>query len=564
MSSTYHNDLIKIQTKNLFDVPLDVETSFDSGMDMSQVEIGAGTSPFTMMGGGRNRNHDGGGVMKNVNFEMDSVDADFDEVDLNNINDAGQVEFLQKGGNDPQLFDKIELQRDDSSSSPSFDKSDFTETIIPVKDNIQVQSGGGGNDNIEMEIEELDLNEADVDEYGNVENPGEDAPNADDEKDTEYDMENIKDIYQGPPPKWVHPELTIENDDDMINKMNQEDIEAKVAMYVDYYNSDEYSQYLKYFQMVYSASHQKYSVRRDVEGNIYLIKRQQQNKRRDTDSDDEDEDDDDKKEKNKKMDLKEKDKKKEKDLKEKEKDKVKGKKTGKETVQDIINDTGFKKNYMIKLTPPEYLNIEKELSRITNDLNVLSGEIKLMQNDLIELGMDIKPNDIKRFEKTKNKFYKLINRKSIYSRYFYTINNLTDETEENPEINNIFVNELIGYEDNNDVKAFKLKSNIVRAPTMLIDNIILQLKDNLENFSAIIQNEENKDVTDVKDVKDKVNKAKSENNEYESKIKTFLINKKINDEKTQKELDSLINFSKAKINFIIKKLPVVDVKTEPN
>jgi hypothetical protein len=558
MSSTYHNDLIKIQTKNLFDVPLDVETSFDSGMDMSQVEIGAGTSPFTMMGGGRNRNHDGGGVMKNVNFEMDSVDADFDEVDLNNINDAGQVEFLQKGGNDPQLFDKIELQRDDSSSSPSFDKSNFTEMIVPVKDNIQMQSGGGGNDNIEMEIEDLDLNEVDIDQYGNVENPGEDAPNADDEKDKEYDTENIKDIYQGPPPKWVHPELTIENDDDMINKMNQEEVDAKVAMYVDYYNSDEYSQYLKYFQMVYSASHQKYSIRRDVEGNIYLIKRHQQNKK--TDTDDEDEKD----KKDKKKDLKEKEKENKKDLKEKEKDK--GKKTGKETVQDIINDTGFKKNYMIKLTPPEYLNIETELSKITNDLNVLSGEIKLMQNDLIELGMDIKPNDIKHFEKIKNKFYKLINRKAIYSRYFYNINNLSDTTEENPEINNIFANELIGYEDKNDVKAFKLKSNIIRAPTMLIDNIILQLKDNLENFAAIIQiqTEENKDDKDDKEKGKGKGKAKTENNEYESKIKTFLINKKINDTKTQKELDSLVNFSKAKVNFIIKKLPVVDVKTEPN
>jgi hypothetical protein len=552
MSSTYHNDLIKIQTKNLFDVPLDVETSFDNEMndtgrgsgDMSQVEIGAGVSPFSMMSGGGNRNI-GGGVMKNVNFEMDSADADFEEVDLNNFGDAGQVEFLQRGGNDPQLFDKIELQRDDSSS-PSFDKSDFTETIVPVKDNIQMQSGGGGNDNIEMEIEDLDLNEVDIDQSGNVDNPGEDAPNADDEKDKEYDTENIKDIYQGPPPKWVHPELTIENDDDMINKMNQQEIDAKVAMYMDYYNSDEYSQYLKYFQMLYSASHQKYSVRRDVEGNIYLIKRHQQNKKTDTDSDDE------KDKKDKKKDLK-------------EKEKYNGKKTGKETVQDIINDTGFKKNYMIKLTPPEYLNIETELSKITNDLNVLSGEIKLMQNDLIELGMDIKPNDIKHFEKTKNKFYKLINRKAIYSRYFYNINNLTDETEENPEINNIFVNELIGYEDNNDVKAFKLKSNIVRAPTMLIDNIILQLKDNLENFSAILQTEEK----DIKDVKEKENgkgkgKAKPENNEYESKIKTFLINKKINDEKTQKELDSLVNFSKAKVNFIIKKLPVVDVKTEPN
>jgi hypothetical protein len=554
MSSSYHNDLIKIQTKNLFDVPLDVETSFDNdnnmnGVDMSQVEIGAGFHP--MSGGGRKSLGGGNGMgmgMKNVDFEMNASDDEFDEVDLNNINESGQVEFLQRGGGDPQLFDKIELQRDDSPSpSISLDKTDFTETIVPVKDNFQTGGGiGEGSDNMEMEIEELDLNENNIEEYGNVDNPGEDAPNADDELEPEYEVNPLAiATATGPPPTWIHPELNIENDDDMINKMNQVDIDAKVAMYLDYYNSDEYSMYLKYFQIIHSASHQKYSVRRDIEGNIYLIKRTQKHQTNDNSSDD-DEDEKDKKDKKDKN-------KKKKDLKEKG---VKQKNL-KESVQDIINDSGFKKNYMIKLSPPEYLNIKEELSRITTELNILSGEIKLIQNDLIELGMDIKNEDIKRFEKIRSKFYKLINKKAIYSRYFYEVNNLPDDTDENPEINNIYVNELIGYENENDIKAYKLQSNLVKAPTMLIDNIILQLKDNLENFSAIIE---------TPNIQEKQNekKDKTVSDDYKSKIKTFLINKKINDEKTQKELDALINLSKAKINFIIKKLPTIDVKSEPN
>ena len=49
---------------------------------------------------------------------------------------------------------------------------------------------------------------------------------------------------------------------------------------------------------------------------------------------------------------------------------------------------------MVKLTPPEYLNVKDELAKINLELNILSGEIKLMQNDLIELGMDIKKEGI--------------------------------------------------------------------------------------------------------------------------------------------------------------------------
>jgi hypothetical protein len=540
MSAPYHNDLIKIQTKNLFDVPLDVETSFDNNnkVDMSEIEIGSGVLP--MQGGG------GGNVMRNINLESQFDDSDFDEVDLGNMSDSGEVEFVQKGGNDPQLFDKIELKRDDSHSfNVNVDKSDFTETIVPVKENMI-----GGNviennpDNNEMMIEDLDLNENEIEESGNVDNPGEDAPNADDSTDIEYDMENIN-----TPAKWVHPELTIENDDEMVIKMNQDDVDSKVAMYMDYHNSDEYQKYLKYFQMIYSASSQKYSVRKDNEGNIYLIKRHSSNKNYTSDSDDEDKD------AKKKKEEKKEDKKNKKDVKDV---RVKGKSL-KENVYDIINDTGFKKNYLIKLTPPEYINIQDELKKITDDLNVLSGEIRLMQTDLIELGMDIKKDDIRRFEKIRSKFYKLINKKHIYSKYFTNVNNLPDDNTENPEINNIFVNELISYEDNNDSKAFKLNSNMISVSTMTIDNIILQLKNNLENYSKIIENTENREYT--KDTKDTKN---SENNEYKKSIKDFLINKKINDDKTQKELNSIVTFSKGKINFIIKKLPIIDVKTEPN
>ena len=113
---------------------------------------------------------------------------------------------------------------------------------------------------------------------------------------------------------------------------------------------------LKYFQSIYSASTQKYSIRRDKDANIYLIKRPALPKE------------------------------------------LKGKKT-RESVSDILNDKDFKKDYLIKLTPPEYLNVKDELKAITQQLNILSGDIKILQADLIELGPDISKDDIKKFEK---------------------------------------------------------------------------------------------------------------------------------------------------------------------
>jgi hypothetical protein len=517
---SYNDELLKVQTKNLFDIPLDVETQFDntntntntninSGLDLSQVEIGGGISPFKLEQQQQQYQQTGGKSNRNLNLEIqDDFTTDFEEVKIND----GKIEIIQNGG-DPQLFDKIELNR--SSSSEQLNKQDFTEEIIPMSSptppTTSMQSGG--NNGFEENETDMDMDLNDIEEYGNRDNIGEDALNADDDMFDEQGNVNIneKERINEEPPNWVHPELSIEDDNEMIVKLNQDDIDSKVAMYLDYYNSDEYQEYLKYFQIIYSASSQKYSVRRDIEGNIYLVKRATQAKE------------------------------------------LKGKKT-RESIEEIMNDKEYKKNYMIKLIPPEYLDIKDELKKITNELNVLSGHIKIIQKDLIELGIDIKKDDIKAFEKIRNKFYKLINKKYIYTKYYQDVNNLFEESEKT----DIYANELISFEDTNDITSYKLKSYIVGASNLLVENITTQLKENLEKYSEIINTSKlDKDQDKVKD-QDKDKK------EYNKLIKDFLVNKKINEDKNQKELNSLINFSKTKINFIIKKLPKIDVKSEPN
>jgi len=268
-------------------------------------------------------------------------------------------------------------------------------------------------------------------------------------------------------------------------------------MYLDNYNSEEYQSYLKYFQSIYSASTQKYSIRRDKDANIYLIKRPALPKE------------------------------------------LKGKKT-RESVSDILNDKDFKKDYLIKLTPPEYLNVKDELKAITQQLNILSGDIKILQADLIELGPDISKDDIKKFEKIRQKFYKLINKKHIYTKYYNQVNNIFDVESKQ----NIYAKEIISDIDDNDIKIFKLKYHVVKVPDSFVENITIQIKNNLENYTQIIEDDG------------------GNQKEYKTKIKTFLENKKENETRVQKELSDLVSLSKTHVDFLIKKLPVLDIKTD--
>jgi hypothetical protein len=72
-----------------------------------------------------------------------------------------------------------------------------------------------------------------------------------------------------------------------------------------------------------------------------------------------------------------------------------------------------------------------------------------------------------------------------------------------------------------------------------------QIKNNLDNYSQIINDEG------------------GNMKEYQTKIKTFIETKRENENKIQKELTALVNVSKSKVDFIIRKLPKIDIKSDP-
>lgn len=460
---SHQEKLIELQEQNLFDLPIqNSDNQFGGGDDNDFEDIL------------HNPNTD-------TSIKLDQIRDEIIESNSNiNINMTGGSLY-----NDPQLFDKITLEKEPANSDLSSSNSLLEKVQEP---NVPI-SQTGGSDMEGFDISDMDEKQQ-IDDYGNVDNPGEDASNVDDDQFDEQ-VEEVKE-----PQSWFHPELSLEEDPEMVIKMNPGELEAKVNVFLDNYNSHEYQEYLKYFQSIYSASIQKYSVRRDNEGNIYLVKR---------------------------VHAKE----------------LKGKKT-RESVYEIINDTNFKTNYMIKLTPPEYLNVQDEISKLTKELNVLSGDIKVLQSDLIELGSNINKDDIKKFEKVRQKFYKLINKKHIYTKYYNDVNGIFDENIKH----NISAKEIITETDENDIKIYKLKYHVVGVSDEFIDTSTSQIKNNLENYAQIINDPGNNE------------------KEYKSKIKTYLDIKQENENKTKKELNGLISTSKSRINFLIKKLPKIDIKSE--
>ncbi len=498
---SYHDSLLDLQKHNLFEIPLENEPSTGE-LD--------GIKNLDMIGGGEQVPLS----IPNIGSSNDFLKDEYlkDEL-MNEFEDKlGPVKMnSQNGGfienehdfqiNEP-LFDKITLERETPTQNTLNSLNEAFEANKP-----QSQTGGFTNNenNFEgMEIEELSdvMTDALVEENGNLDNPDEDVHNPD-HKMYEEQPDPSESEYQEPS-TWINPELSIENDSEMIVKMNQEDIEIKVGNYIDNYNSEEYQKYLKALQNIYAeGSKEKNAIRRDKDGNIYLIKRPIANL-----------------------------------------GKGKGKKN-REGVQEIITDTDFIKNYLMKITPPEYIFIKDELTKITKELNVLSGDVKLLQKDLIEIGVDISKEDIKSFEKLRAKFYKLINKRYIYTKYYSDINNLFITEETLP----IYANEIVSFIDENDIKSFKFVSNIINASANLIETIGINIKANIENYSQIINFESEGNIENNE------NKKK-----YNSVITNFLENKKKSEDKIADELNSLIDFSKAKVNFAIKKLPKIDSK----
>uniref|UniRef100_A0A6C0EBJ9 Uncharacterized protein n=1 Tax=viral metagenome TaxID=1070528 RepID=A0A6C0EBJ9_9ZZZZ len=359
------------------------------------------------------------------------------------------------------------------------------------KNEDKIPQFGGSSD---FNPEGMDLNDSDevqIEESGNPSNPGEDSDPTD---HPEYDL--IKEEKQEAP-EWIHPDLSIEDDYDMVSRMNQEEIESRVNTYLENYHSDEYAKYQKYFQSCYSASTQKYSIRKDNKGNIYLCSRAPQKEN-------------------------------------------KGKKV-KENVNQVFTDTEFTKNYLIKLTPPQYCKVSQSLKDITNELNIVSGDIKLLQQELIEQGAEIHDEDIKHFKKLRRKFYKLINKKYVYTKYYQEINGLNVTEAQTP----VYAKEIITDIDENDNKIYKFKTHMVNASETLIQNMSLQIKEDLKNYTNIMHH--NRD----------------NQKEYQELIKFFLNEKKNNQEKIQKELSTLVSLQKERIDYLIEKLPIIDIRKDP-
>jgi hypothetical protein len=439
--------------------------------------------------------------------------AKHDLFDLPTYTDASPPSYtdipeisLQSGGN-LELGQKV---LDDSTSinntSGLNNATSLGSSEIPVnhtveQSNLNLEKADSDSDSLLIKTEQsggvADFNPENIDlnDFKESVNPADPSDNKDQTDHPEYNL-----LKEDKPeaPEWIHPDLSIEDDHDMVSKMNQEEIESHVNAYLENYYSGEYAKYQKYFQYCYSASNQKYSIRKDNKGNIYLCPRLLLPKEN------------------------------------------KAKKV-KENVNQVFTDTEFTTNYLIKLTPPQYRRVTQTLKDINNELNVLSGDIKLMQQELIEQGAEIHDEDVKHFKKLRRKFYKLINKKYVYTKYYQEINGLNVTETQTP----VYAKEIITDVDKDDNKIYKFKTHMVNASETLMQNMALQIQDDLKNYTNVI------------------NHNRDDQKGYQDVIKFFLNEKRNNQDKIQKELSTLVSLEKERIDYLIEKLPILDIKKDP-
>jgi hypothetical protein len=164
-----------------------------------------------------------------------------------------------------------------------------------------------------------------------------------------------------------------------------------------------------------------------------------------------------------------------------------------------------------------------------------------MQQELIEQGAEIHDEDVKHFKKLRRKFYKLINKKYVYTKYYQEINGLNVTETQTP----VYAKEIITDVDKDDNKIYKFKTHMVNASETLMQNMALQIQDDLKNYTNVI------------------NHNRDDQKGYQDVIKFFLNEKRNNQDKIQKELSTLVSLEKERIDYLIEKLPILDIKKDP-
>lgn len=194
--------------------------------------------------------------------------------------------------------------------------------------------------------------------------------------------------------------------------------------------------------------------------------------------------------------------------------------------------------YIAKITPPRYIHLNEALDKINSKLRKVNMDVLQLRGQLMSKGADITKDEISNFKRLKAKYNKYYNRREIYSKYYLLVNNLEEEQRSIP----YFAKEMKTRLDKANNQVFYLVNNVVELTPEMKEKMHQQIITNLNNYTDVLENLEQTD--------------------SRVKVETFIKKKQKMEEDIEKEIGSLISKKKGLIDFLIDRMPSVNIRKD--
>jgi len=211
---------------------------------------------------------------------------------------------------------------------------------------------------------------------------------------------------------------------------------------------------------------------------------------------------------------------------------------------DYVMHKGNESKYDVKLTPPKYIDLTTETTKLKKEITETKFSLYQHKLDILENADKIMEEDLKEFRKLQKKYYDLKHKEVIYDTYHKKINNRPDNEIE------MFLNFIRKKSNFKTDITQTIKTKYIKVPLEFQESIRQSKISSLELFNEIRNKFEMK-------LKANEKFTKEENKEMKNLIKKYLTTG--NTSTVLNMINQFQNKHKKQINIIIEKKPVIDV-----
>lgn len=211
---------------------------------------------------------------------------------------------------------------------------------------------------------------------------------------------------------------------------------------------------------------------------------------------------------------------------------------------EYILHKGDEKNYDIKLTPPKYIDLDRDGKKLQKEIKDTLFELYDTKVELVNNADKLLDEDLSHFRKLQKKYYNLKHTEAIYEAYHKKINDRKDDEIE------MFLNFVKKKNNYKNDTVYAIDTKYVKAPVSFQDNIRQAKISSLELYNQIRNKFEIHAASSDKMTKEETKEMKELIKKYLSTGNTSAILNLI--EQFQNKLKKMVN-------VIIEKKPVIDV-----